>query len=120
MGLAQQAELGSVNAKLLRVQKKAGTTIYHIPYEKGSVSIDENGIIVANSNEHGGPMNLVKWDDLPEAVKKAALAAGEDNANTVTYQTKNSRSLYHILYARENVISYSQDGKVQDPATYWR
>ena len=76
MGLAQQAELGSVNAKLLRVQKKAGTTIYHIPYEKGSVSIDESGMVVANVNEHGGPMMLIKWDDMTEAVKKAALDAG--------------------------------------------
>lgn len=120
MGLAQQAELGAVNAKLLRIQKKAGKSIYHIPYEKGSVSIDERGIVIAPATHHGGPMNLVPWDDLPEAVKKAALSAGSVNANTVTYQTSKSRTLYHILFEKENVISYSQDGNMQDPASYWR
>jgi hypothetical protein len=120
MGLAQQAELGTVNARLLRVQKKTGKTLYHIPYEKGTISIDEGGIVISNATEHGGPMMLIKWDDLPEPVKKNALAAGEVNANTVTYQTKDSRTLYHVLYAKETVNSYSQDGNLQDPATYWR
>lgn len=120
MGLAQQAELGAVNAKLLRVQKKAEKSMYHIPYEKGSVSIDERGIVITPASQHGGPMNLVPWDDIPEAVKKAALSGGSVNANTVTYQTNKSRTLYHILFEKENVISYSQDGQVQDPASYWR
>ena len=123
--LAQQSQQGSVNAKLLRVQTKArGSTLYHIPYEKGSVSFFPNGEIATTAPQNGGPMRFTKWDDLPEAVRTAALAArtahGDVNANTVTYQSNNSRTLYYVLYAKENVNAYSQDGRLQDPGTYWK
>lgn len=120
MGLAQQADLGAVNPKLLRVQKKPTVTIYHIPYEKGSIAINELGIVVIPADKHGGPISLMKWDDLPSAVKNAATSAGEVNVNAVTFQTQASRTLFHILYADETVLSYSKDGRNHDPATFWR
>jgi hypothetical protein len=122
--LAQQAEQGAANAKLVRVQKKGAKTIFHIPYEKATVSFNEDGSVAVPAAENGGPMRTTTWDELPEPVRKAALAAqstnGDANARVITYQSNGGKSLYHILYAKELVQSYSQDGKLQDPATYWK
>jgi hypothetical protein len=122
--LAQQAQQGPANVKLLRVQKKGGKSIYHIPFEKASVSFAEDGSIAVPANANGGPMRTANWDDLPEPVRKSALAAqsvnGDANARVISYQSNGGKSLYHILFAKEMVQSYSQDGKVQDPATYWK
>jgi hypothetical protein len=122
--LAQQAQQGTANVKLLRVQKKTGKTIFHVPYEKATVSFNEDGSVAVPAGENGGPMKTANWDDLPEPVRKAALAAqpanGDANARVISYQSNGEKSLYHILYAKELVHSYSKDGKVQDPATYWK
>ena len=122
--LAQQAQQGAANVKLLRVQKKGGKSIFHIPFEKASVSFAEDGSIAVPADANGGPMRTTNWDDLPEPVRKNALAAqsvnGDANARVISYQSNGGKSLYHILFAKEMVNAYSQDGKVQDPATYWK
>ena len=122
--LAQQAQQGQVNARLLRAQKKGSKTIYHVPFNKGTVSFNDDGSVAVPAAENGGPVRTTRWDDLPEAVRKSATAAqaenGEPNQKMVTYQSSGGKSLYHISDAKEMVHSYSQDGKVQDPATYWK
>lgn len=122
--LAQQTQHGSINTKALRVQKKPGNTVYHIPYEKQSVSFSTNGSIFSSAQQSGGPIRPVKWDNLPEPVRNAALAAqrttGEVKLDAIFSQGNGGKTLHHILFGNDIVHAYSPEGRVQDPATFWR
>lgn len=122
--LAQQSQHGTINTKALRVQKVTGRTVYHVPYEKQSVSFADNGSVFSSAQQGGGPLRPTKWDDLPEPTRKAALAAQRTSGNVkldvIFAQGNGGKTLYHVLFGNDVVYAYSTSGRVEDPATFWR
>ena len=121
---AQQAQHGQINSKALFVQKKASSILYHVSYQRSSLIFSPDGKVSVAAANTGGTAREVKWDELPNVVRNAAIAAkpGEGDVKTsyVTFQSSGGKTLYHVQYDSENVLSFSADGRRQDAASYWR
>lgn len=121
---AQQAQHGPINNKALFVQKKPGSVLYHVSYQRSSLIFTPDGKVSVVASNTGGPAREVKWDDLPSGIRNAAIAAkpaeGDVKTSYVTFQSSAGKALYHVQYDSENVLSFSADGSRQDAASYWR
>jgi len=122
---AMETQLGPINKKALLVQKKPSGSLYHISYQRASVIFSAAGQPVVQAANTGGPMREIsRWEDIPEPVRNAATAAksaeGDIKTNVMYYQLNEGKTLYHVLYTGENLLSFSPDGRRQDPASYWR
>lgn len=123
--VAQQGQHGEINRKVLFVQKKPSGTLYHVTYQRAALIFAESGQIVVPAANTGGPARETKWDDLPAPVRDAVVAAtkverSDAKSAFITVQSNAGKTLYHVQFENDNVLSFSPDGKRHDPATYWR